>query len=241
MKRYQNPEVYERLALAYSLGTMRGGARKRFEDLMVKHPFIKVVVDEYDYKLAELVEYLPEEKPAAHVWRNIEARIDASTDTQEQQVNDETPSVSWWQSIAFKSFGVTAAIILAVSVFFFTIHRSVPNAYSANIAGINAETMIKIVANKDSMELKAMPTKSFKVPEGMQVHFWCLPKNISEPIMDMGLIPVTGLQMQLTAESWKGIVDARMFGVSFEPIGSKNSSPSHEIIYKGDIQEITKT
>ncbi len=237
MNRYQNPEVYERLALEYSLGTMHGGARKRFENLMLQHPFIQVTVDEYDNKLAELVNYLPEEKPAAHVWKNIEASIEA----QERQQNKETQQPSWWQSFGFKGFGVAAALVLAVSVFFFNINGSGPNAYAADLVGVNAEPMIEIVANKDDMELKAVPTKNFKVPEGMQAHFWCLPKNVLEPIMDMGLMPATGMQMQLTAKSWQGIVDAQMFGVSFEPIGSNNSSPVDKLIYKGRIQVVTRT
>ena len=61
-KRYQNPELFEQLAIEYAIGSMSGRARKRFEALMETHFYLRAVVDAYEDKFAHLVELLPDEK-----------------------------------------------------------------------------------------------------------------------------------------------------------------------------------
>ena len=46
--RYQNPEVFEQLAIEYAVGSMKGRARKRFEALMETHFYLRAVVDAYE-------------------------------------------------------------------------------------------------------------------------------------------------------------------------------------------------
>ena len=230
MKRYQNPDVYERLALEYSLGTMHGYARKRFERLMQQHPFLQVVVEEYDHKFAELATYLPEEKPSNQVWKNIEAQLDA-----EEAMPHQSKS-RWWHIFTTKSFiAATASFVLLVSLVFVNVTQNLP-AYSCNLAAQNAEIMFTASASKENMKLKVLPAGKIEVPEGKQMYFWCIPKDTTEPIMSLGMLTKTGLQMKLTPKNWKGIEEAHMFGISFEVKGSKVTKPTKGLIYKGNVK-----
>ena len=47
MKRYQNPDIFEHLAMSYALGTLQGKARLRFEKLMSKHLYLRAVTYAY--------------------------------------------------------------------------------------------------------------------------------------------------------------------------------------------------
>jgi len=240
MKRYQNPDVYERLALEYSLGTMHGHARKRFEKLMQQHPFLQTVVEEYDHKFAELAVYLPEEKPSEHVWKNIEAQLDVEEGLQLERAVINNEKERWWHIFTTKSFiAATASFVLLVSLVFVNITQ-VP-AYSCNLSAQNEQVMFTASVNKASMKLKVLPVSEIDVPKGKQMYFWCVPKNSSEAIMHLGSVSKTGMKMKLTPKNWEGIEGAHMFGISFETIGSKVTQPTDGLIYKGNIEPSRQT
>lgn len=231
MKRYQNPDVYERLALEYSLGTMHGRARKRFEKLMQQHPFLQTVVDGYDHKFAELATYLPEEQPAPHVWKNIEAQLD-----KEETLNTNTVT-PWWQVVSTKRFVTAfASLVLLVSLVVVNVNQSAPHYSCQLVAAENAQTIFKVLVSKTDMQLKVLPIGDIKVPQGKQMRFWCIPKDDSEPIIGMGQLSVSGTQIALTAKSLKGIESARMFGITFELEGVHVTEPTGEFVYKGVIK-----
>ncbi len=79
------------------------------------------------------------------------------------------------------------------------------------------------------------------VPKGMKVVFWCIAKDKSIPIMNMGTVASQGVtEKKLPLSGWQGIVAASMFAVSIEPENStKNSSPSGELLFVGKLKAMT--
>lgn len=69
MDRYQDPELIERLAGEYVLGTLRGLARARFERLAEERPHVRHAVDDWVQRLAPLAQQIPEVAPPRRVWR----------------------------------------------------------------------------------------------------------------------------------------------------------------------------
>lgn len=243
MKRYQNPDVYERLALAYSLGTMHGRARKRFEKLMQQHPFLQAVVDEYDHKFAELVTYLPEEKPAEHVWKNIEAQLDReeAVSHTKTHLKPNDAATSWWHLFSTKRFiTAMASLVLVVSLVFVNMTTHHTPHFACQLAAENQQVMFNALVSRTdtNMSLEVLPIGDIKVPAGKQMRFWCIPKDASAPIMNMGTISASGMQKPLTEQSWKEIESARMFGITFEPEGVEVTEPTGEFIYKGVIKAV---
>lgn len=78
MKRYQNPDIFEYLAMSYALGTLHGKPRRRFEKLMTHHLYLRAVTDSYQQQLAPMTELLPEEIPPERVWDNIARQLPAN-------------------------------------------------------------------------------------------------------------------------------------------------------------------
>jgi len=71
---YNRPELLDRLAAEYVLGTLRGRALGRFERLVRELPAARAAVQAWEQRLATLATSVPPVAPPAQVWGRIEAR-----------------------------------------------------------------------------------------------------------------------------------------------------------------------
>ena len=60
MNLHRHPELLDRLAAEYALGTMHGGARRRFQALMRQHVVVTQAVARWDERLTPMTAQLPE-------------------------------------------------------------------------------------------------------------------------------------------------------------------------------------
>lgn len=242
MNRYQKPELYERLAMEYSLGTLKGQARIRFEKLMEIHPFIRVAVEEFDQKFSLLAEQVPEVSPPDSVWKNIEASINAQP---EDATKPEKESFSLLNFFSRKGYALAGIMILVSALFIFGnpefSSSKAPVMYSATLVSSENEPMAEVVAMKSDMKMRISLKERIDVPAGKTLTFWCMPKDPDMPAMNMGTLVASGSnEMEMTQQVWRGLMDASEFVISFEPINHKTLTPSDNL-YKGKIQAITRT
>ncbi len=69
--RYSSPELIERLAAEYTLGTLHGGARRRFERLLSDRADVRVAVNAWQARLAPLASSIQSVKPPVRLWAAI--------------------------------------------------------------------------------------------------------------------------------------------------------------------------
>jgi anti-sigma-K factor RskA len=76
---YQRPELKNKLAAEYVLGTLHGGARRRFERLLQEDRELRSLVETWTVRLIPVG--LPSENlgPSNRVWAALEQRLDPST------------------------------------------------------------------------------------------------------------------------------------------------------------------
>ncbi|MEO6972936.1 MAG: anti-sigma factor [Rhodoferax sp.] len=67
-----NPQLLDQLAASYALGTLRGGARRRFETLARASATVRASALIWQERLASLTELQPSEVPSPNVWKRIE-------------------------------------------------------------------------------------------------------------------------------------------------------------------------
>lgn len=237
-KRYQNPEVFEQLAIEYAVGTLQGRARKRFEVLMDTHFYLRATVDAYEMKFAHLVELLPEKKPADAVWNNIEAHIKQSTAAEPAQEAKE----KWWKTSFFKQgFSMAMMALIISAVYFFdpmTGHESDAIAYTAVMeSGKDGEMMAVTKIQKSDMKLSIDIMKPMPIDEGMELTLWCHPKSGKGKPMKMGTISKTGkTELTISKEEWKNLANVGQLEVSLEMKGQDNiTMPSKKILLKGQL------
>ena len=87
MNLLDHPDLADRLAAAYALGTLRGGARRRFEAQARQSPTLRAAALAWQERFAGMTELQPAQAPSPNVWKRIEnlvaaeakpaARIDA--------------------------------------------------------------------------------------------------------------------------------------------------------------------
>lgn len=81
MDLHKHPELVDRLAAAYALGTLRGGARRRFEALARQSPALRTAAHLWQERLMAITELQPGEAPGPNVWKRIENLVAAEAAT----------------------------------------------------------------------------------------------------------------------------------------------------------------
>jgi len=72
---YADPELRSRLAAEYVLGTLSGGARRRFERLLSGDRDLHGLVEGWETTLSPIAEQVVPVVPPAHVWEEIDRQI----------------------------------------------------------------------------------------------------------------------------------------------------------------------
>lgn len=217
-KRYQNPELFERLAMEYAIGIMHGGARRRFETLMEKHLYLKATTEAYEHQFARLADLLPEEQPNTRVWKKIEKHTRKKT-------TKKKVKAPWWMSLQAKMMGFAATVVFAVSALF-VLFPIAPNAYASVLESDSRVPMAMATANADEgIEITLM--EKVDMPKGMELQLWCLPKKPGENPMMMGTLSASGKSViKLDLKMWQGLADVSALAISIEPTGTKKQERS---------------
>ncbi len=72
---YGHPDRADRLAADYAVGTLRGGARRRFERLLPAHPALAAAAARWADRLHLLADRIDPVEPPAHVWVAIQRQL----------------------------------------------------------------------------------------------------------------------------------------------------------------------
>ena len=114
----QNPALIEQLAASYALGTLRGGARRRFEQLARAHAPMRAAALIWQGRLASVAELQPQAAPSPAVWKRIENLVNAEKQAKAVKAARAPVPVSpggWWASLSLWR-GLTAAGTMAAVV-----------------------------------------------------------------------------------------------------------------------------
>jgi anti-sigma-K factor RskA len=246
---YRNkPELIERLAAEYVLGTLAGGARRRFAAWMVQDAALRRSVGEWETRLTPMSAAVAEARPPASLW----PRIAGSIAPQKQA------AASWWESLAFwRSFGLGASAIAAALAVFIGVrppqiveHTQVVEhevvkpvrvsdganpwqpSYVATLTDGTGKTMLMVYIGRKSDELW-MKYEGEAMPTDASLELWGM-DEAGQP-KSLGLITGKGKHvMKLPVIADKSIAQYKALAVSMEPPGgSKTGVPSGPVMFRG--------
>jgi len=108
---YGRPELADRLAAEYVLGTLRGPARRRFQALLGAHPALRSAVRRWEEQLTPLAGSVAPVAPPEQVWTGIETRLFPAA-----AVASAAAPPGWWNRLGlwrgFSALATTAAVAL---------------------------------------------------------------------------------------------------------------------------------
>ena len=234
LNRYQNPEIFEKLAMAYAAGTLHGRARLRFEKLKEEHFYLEATANAYESQFGSLVELLPSEQPSDQVWKNIQSSI--AVDSPEQ----DTEKSGWfsWMKPAYSAFAATALAVMVALFLVISPATDTPIAYAAVLEDTQSNP-IAITRITPDLSVSVNMMKEIKLADGSVLKLWCHPKNGGKP-MEMGEISSTGeTKLKISPEEWENMKSIGKLEIS---VDSKDSGQTQErnSLFKGHLSPITE-
>ena len=124
MNLIKNTELLDRLASAYALGTLRGGARRRFEALAREQAPVRAAALIWQSRIASMNELQPQSEPSPAVWTRIDNLVQGEQQAQAMQATRQAALKEsaqaeglggWLRSLALWR-GATAAGVAATVV-----------------------------------------------------------------------------------------------------------------------------
>lgn len=235
---YVRPELADRLASEYVLGTLQGGARRRFEALLPAHPMLRHAVARWHDHLQPLALALPPVLPPPAAWQRIEARLDGAAHPSQAAAMAPSPAPAparpgFWGALAFWrgwSFVATAAAAALAVVLMqpstvpppLVVVLSAPEGASSFVAGVAA----------DGRSMVVRPVVNVSTQPDRALELWAVPKEGAP--RSLGLISP---DKPTVLRRGRILEDTAAFAVSLEPPGgSPTGAPTGPILFSGKLQ-----
>ncbi len=216
---YRNPELRDKLAAEYVLGTLHGRARARFERLMQQDRQLRDDVADWQTRMMPLADSLAPIKPRGRVWRDIRSSLGFDTVSRR--------SFLFWRNLGV--FSSAAAILMAVYISTASLHTSAHD-YIAIIADKHAKPIWLFSSNDTVISIKSLVPST--VIAGRSLELWLLPDG-GQPV-SLGLLPLNGNKTRLLPHAVaKLMANSHALAVSLEPAGgSPTGQPTGPILYQ---------
>ena len=153
--RYRQPELQERLASEYVLGTLQGRARQRFEHLLAEIPELADRVAAWQARLEPLDEELAPVTPPAEVWGGIEAHLGAAAPRR-------------WRRLTLLATAATVVVAL-VSIL---LYRQLQQPQHLLVVTDEHAQPVWVVQASNEKRLKIKTLKSMAMPENKVCVLW---------------------------------------------------------------------
>lgn len=234
---YSRPELLDRLASEYVLGTLRGRARRRFEQLLLSLPAARTAVDEWERRLARLAEPVPRVTPPERVWRAIDARTTAGPAAAAQRSSGWS---RYWKPALGFAFGaaLTVGMVQTNPGLFMSLdsmaqhEQALPQSYVGLLTDKDNQPTLLVSSTRHGTRVSVKFLRPVTVPAGKVIQLWALPKDgAAFPLgIAASAAPPRSSTFELSASSEKLLSAVPRLAVSFEDKPATGSSPGEFVL-----------
>ena len=252
----QKPELLDRLAAAYALGTLRGGARRRFEQLAREYAQVRAAALLWQGRWSAFSEVQEPVQPDAAVWTRIDnllqaEKTNAKLAQQRELATTKSPNraLAWWRGLAVAG---SLATVAAVSVGLWlkdtaqqqmsslqaqlqTTQAALQAApqiqYVAVLADGKADASMLVTFDPRNNQLVLQRVGGFKESTNQSLQLWALPPQGAP--RSLGVMGHGKLDQFEAHESDVKAVPA--LAISLEPKGGvpSETGPTGPVLFKG--------
>ena len=257
----QHPELLDRLAASYALGTLRGGARRRFETLAREHATVRAAALVWQTRWSGLTELQPAVNPAGVVWTRIDNLVQADkaaaamqtvrADAAEAAARQQSVG-GWWRNLfvwrgaaAAGAVATLAAVVVGVQVngglkattgaqiasLQQQLQATPQIQYVAVLADAKADASMLVTFDPKNNQLVLQRVGGFQEGVDKSLQLWALP-----PAGGPRSLGVLGNDKLLKLVAQEGDVkEVPTLAISLEPRGGVPSAtgPTGPVLFKG--------
>ncbi len=214
-------DLPDRLAAEYVLGTLTGGARRRFDALLPAHPALRDAVAGWEARLFPMALKVAAVPPAARVWTGIEQQLGWAA----PRAATPSPALRFWQLFA------TAATLAAVLLGTVPRHGAVEPPMIVVLHATQGSDTLVAGLSPDRRQLSIQPLQKVALTSDHSLELWALRKD--GPPASLGVIAAD----KLTAVNRGALPrDTKGLAVTLEPLGgSPTGAPTGSVLFVGDL------
>jgi anti-sigma-K factor RskA len=224
-----NIALRQKLAAEYVLGTLRGGARRRFEGWMHQDADLRNITAQWQQRLAPMAEFAGSVQPPKSVWSGIERRLNLT-----QKASGWAfwfiENLAFWRGLGLVSSGLAALLLVVV------MNRPAVEtptiSYVATLNNDKAEAAMVVTADTRNHALDMRLVTSAQIAADKSLELWAVPKT-GNP-RSLGVLAGNRGRFTLPDNAIGG--DVMLLAVTLEPKGGSPNpdGPTGPIVYKGN-------
>ena len=234
---YSRPELRDRLAAEYVLGTLHGRARARIQQLLRDDLQLQARVAYWEHQLMPMAAPLSAPAPSASVWRAIVARV----------APREARRPRWAHWFEARTFGaLTAGLMLGLTLTLVgpplrepavpdgvTFAGSqLPQSYVGVLATADGRTGVIVSSLRHGQVMDVKQVQPVAVPKGQTLYLWAIEANgTTRPIGPVP--PGKFVQVPLAQTSETLFASATELALSIETQTAAPLLPSAPYVYRG--------
>ncbi|MFM2088165.1 MAG: hypothetical protein RLZZ237_3034 [Pseudomonadota bacterium] len=222
-----NDTLRQKLASEYVLGTLKGGARRRFEGWLHNDADLRNITAEWRQRLEPMAEFATPVAPPKRVWKQIEQRLHLAPQGAWALWRD---SLSFWRSLGMASSAIAALLVIVVTT---RVLEAPQINYVASLTDEKAQTALLLTADSRHGALEVRMVGNAPVPGDKDLELWAVPKS-GNP-RSLGLLADKG-SVKLALNQRAIGNDVALLAVTLEPKGGSPNpdGPTGPILYKGN-------
>ena len=249
----KNPLLIDHLAASYALGTLRGGARRRFEVLARDNASLRAAALIWQSRLASVAELQPEVAPSPAIWKRIENLVSAEKQGQAMRAAQIATIVprsggNWWSSLglwrgtaAAAAFAAVFAVVTGVNLntqlssqvqqLSAKLSSAPAIEYVAVLADDKASASILVTFDPNSKKLVLKRVGDYREQSDKSLELWALPPG--KPAKSLGVLSGDAVVRLTAADS--DIRNSPVLAITLEPRGGvpPGTAATGPILFKG--------
>lgn len=223
-----SPQQVDHLAGEYVIGTLRGGARRRFEFLMHDRADVRLAVWEWEQLLHGLTSGIKPKQPPHSVWRGIQRRV-GSADRESRRAG------SWWLRLAI------VAPLIALAAFWLAtmLPASIDPDRMAIFASDDAQALWVVSADTQDGVLVVETSGVAAAEDALVYELWALPDDGVPRSLGLLNTQSSRHKTELSLELLAVLDNSANLAISLEPTGgSPTGLPTGPVVYQAQLHRL---